>query len=136
MIARSLHHVWFRAVAAIVLASMLASPVLADTVMLRSGAKVKGTLANREMFRVPLPRMDSVAILATDSTSTEPVLRRFEVAEVDAVVLEQDGKLTVFDLNRPATAPRSVVLKNESRGISEFPTQLTPNGGPAPAVIT
>lgn len=134
--ANSLHHTWSRTVAAFVLASIFASPVLADTVMLRSGTQVKGTLANRELFRVLLPRMDSIAILATDSTNSEPVLRRFEVAEVDAVVLEQDGKLTVFDLKKPAAAPRSVVLQNESRGISEFPTQLTSDGtGAAPAVL-
>lgn len=133
--ANSLHHMWSRTVAAFVLASIFASPVLADTVILRSGTQVKGTLANRELFRVPLPRMESVAILATDSTNSEPVLRRFEVAEVDAVVLEQDGKLTVFDLKRPATAPRRMVLQNESRGISEFSAPVTP-GGAAPAVLT
>lgn len=114
---------WLRVTAAFLSVVVLAQPVIADTVMLRSGAQVHGTIANREQYRLPMPRMESVAILTADSTGGSRELRRFAPDSVEAVVIEVDGRTTVYDLHRAATPSpesRASVPTLSRRGISEF----------------
>jgi hypothetical protein len=88
-----------RAVCALVLIALLVDPtcLLADAVILKTGERHDGKLANRELFRSD-PRQFTSVTLILESEGDELNYTRFELADISIVVLEDNGVREFFDI--------------------------------------
>jgi hypothetical protein len=77
---------------------LLAQSAAADVVVLKSGEKIAGTLANREALRSDLGAVHTVSILTRDSQD----LRRFPRGDVRYLILEDPGTQEVIDFTTPS----------------------------------
>jgi len=82
---------------------VLANSVLADTVVLRSGERYDGILANRDQVRTHPTQQAWVSLLVQESGE----LRRVAIGEIDYIILEDDGKQQVIDFNALGFRPAS-----------------------------
>jgi hypothetical protein len=87
---------------------LLAQPLFADVVVLKSGEKYAGTVANRDQVRTDPRASRSIGILVTSSSE----LQRFAVDDVEYIILEDRDGDQVIDLlaAAPRTSPASVVV--------------------------
>lgn len=99
---------------------LFAQAVFADSVILRSGRQVHGTLADRERFRSAPTGLQIIAIASTDSSEHALQLLRFPRTEVQAVVLTDGTAIQVLDLAQPTAATPERVTSHSGVGISAF----------------
>lgn len=91
---------------------LVAGSSLADVVVLRSGERLVGTIANRESIRADPNSVDAVSILIAGSGE----LRRLPASQLEYLIFEDAGAQQVIDLlSRPKEEPKIASQPGPSR---------------------
>lgn len=109
-----------RVVACVAALLLFIQPAAADVLVLLDGQRHVGVIANRDAVRETPHRQSRIAILISDSDE----LLRFQTAEIDHIVFEEDGESYVIDMTEQppptkyTTPPRPVQTADTDTGVA------------------